>query len=448
MLNSSKQNYVVDGGRTKFMLNPAVYGVLPEDCPMQNRQPGSEARSGKTFQNGINPPARAGRSDEPIRETLMNAIRAAEADFGTVQRYDSAEDCLRIVASCGFPDQALDLFRIVRRDTNSTCAATLKKRMRTVVGNIAASYLFVGTSELAALQEVGVAAAHSTPIIVDNGRLWGVLTVHFRQPWEDAEYDPTPMERIALHFAECLKDGTPEQTTPDRDAGRIAHTPASTKAGPIARSSAAPIPFAGSMLREHRHVCAFFCSVDDEYNTLLPFICDGLNCGQRAFHVLPERHVDDHVTRLRSAGIDVDAAQRSRQLEIALPQDTYLRTGRFDKEDMLNLIQQVLQNGTSLGYPLTRMIAHPETALDDWKSRNDWAEYEMRLNSVLSNFDDPVICTFDVNLLNTALAIDILRTHPVVVMGGVLVENSFFTKPEDFLREVTERTSASQPYRG
>ncbi|MCK1367321.1 MEDS domain-containing protein [Bradyrhizobium sp. 62] len=99
----------------------------------------------------------------------------------------------------------------------------------------------------------------------------------------------------------------------------------------------------------------FFCSANDEYNTLLPFICDGLDCGHRAFHVLPERHVDDHVTRLRSAGIDVEAAQRSGQLEIALPQDTYLRTGRFDKEDMLNLIQQVLGNGAALGFPLTRI---------------------------------------------------------------------------------------------
>ncbi|QOG23441.1 GAF domain-containing protein [Bradyrhizobium sp. SEMIA] len=244
---------------------------------MQNRQPGSEARSGKTFQDGNNPLTRAGRGDEPMQEVLISAIGAAQADLGTVQRYDSAEDCLRIVASCGFPDEALNVFRIVRRDTNSTCAATLRKRMRTVVGNIAASYLFVGTSELVALQEVGVAAAHSAPIIVDKGRLWGVLTVHFRQPWEDAEYDPAPMERVAVRFAERLKDRTSEQTFSDRDASRIAHSPVPTKTGPVMRSSAAPIPFAGSMLREHRHVCAFFCSADDEYNTLLPFVCDGLN---------------------------------------------------------------------------------------------------------------------------------------------------------------------------
>ncbi|MCK1311824.1 GAF domain-containing protein [Bradyrhizobium sp. 45] len=185
---------------------------------MQNRKPGSETRSGNTFQDDVRPPARAEPGGEAIQKALTTAIRAAQADFGTVQQYDSAEDCLRIVASCGFPDQVLNLFQMVRRDTNSTCAAALTQRMRVVVGNIAASYLFVGTRELAALQQAGVAAAHSTPIIVDNGQLWGVLTVHFRRPWEDTQYDPTPMERVAVRFAECLKDGAPQQTFAYRNA--------------------------------------------------------------------------------------------------------------------------------------------------------------------------------------------------------------------------------------
>jgi hypothetical protein len=213
-------------------------------------------------------------------------------------------------------------------------------------------------------------------------------------------------------------------------------------------SAVAPIPFARSMLREHRHVCAFFNSAREEYDTLLPFVCDGINCGQRAFHVLPAQHKEDHLQRLRNAGIDVEAAQRSHQLEVVLPQDTYLRTGRFDKDAMLELIQKVLREGAALGFPLTRLIAHAETAIDNWTSGNDWVEYEMRLNEVLPNYADPVICTFDVNLLNSNLAIDILRTHPVAVIGGVLVENKFFSSPDDFLREVRERTAPPRAYRG
>ena len=44
----------------------------------------------------------------------------------------------------------------------------------------------------------------------------------------------------------------------------------------------------------------------------------------------------------------------------------------------------------------------------------------MRLNEVLPNYDDPVICAYDANLVDANLAIDILRTHPVAVIGGVL----------------------------
>lgn len=202
------------------------------------------------------------------------------------------------------------------------------------------------------------------------------------------------------------------------------------------------------MLRRHRHVCAFFSSAAEEYDTLLPFICDGIDCGQRAYHVLPDQHREEHLKRLRNAGIDVDKAMKSRQLEVAPLESTYLKSGRFDMDAMLVLIQEALTVGAELGFPLTRMIAHAETVVDDWKSGNKWVEYEMRLNSVLPNYDDPVICTYDVNLLTTPLAVDILRTHPMVIVGGVLVENSFFTSPQDFIREVQSRTGPSHPYRG
>lgn len=71
----------------------------------------------------------------------------------------------------------------------------------------------------------------------------------------------------------------------------------------------------------------------------------------------------------------------------------------------------------------------------------------VRLNDVLPNYDDPVICTYDVNLLTGPLAVDILRTHPVAIIGGVLIENSFFSRPEDFFREVHSRTGPMQAYR-
>ncbi len=215
------------------------------------------------------------------------------------------------------------------------------------------------------------------------------------------------------------------------------------------RATAAPIPFAGSMLGGYRHVCAFFRSPQEEYDTLLPFVRDGLEGGERAYHILPSQYREEHLEQLRSAGIDVAAAQRRRQLEVATPQETLLRGGRFNKDAMLALIQEALKTGATLGFPLTRLIAHVETVLEDWSSVNEWIEYETQLNDVLPRYDDPVICTYDANLLNGTIAVDILRTHPVAIIGDLLYENPFFMPPQEFLRQVLQRSATPpKPYRG
>jgi hypothetical protein len=59
-------------------------------------------------------------------------------------------------------------------------------------------------------------------------------------------------------------------------------------------------------------------------------------------------------------------------------------------------------------------------------SANEWVEYEMQLNEVLPRDDDPVICTYDANLPNPDLALDILRTHLVAIIaaaGHALIVN-------------------------
>ena len=187
--------------------------------------------------------------------------------------------------------------------------------------------------------------------------------------------------------------------------------------------SAAPIRFAGSELGEYRHVCAFFASPEAEYRITLPFIRDGLAHGERAFHVV------EPTLRLRGA-------QQTGQLEIRLPGETYLRGGRFDKEAMLALIEEVLQTGASLGFPLTRIVAHAECVLDDWPRANDWIEYESRLNEILSSYRDPVICAYETNRMSASIAVEVMRTHPVVVVAGIMQENPFYTAPDILLREL------------
>ncbi len=201
---------------------------------------------------------------------------------------------------------------------------------------------------------------------------------------------------------------------------------------------------AGSSLRQHRHICAFFNGIDEEHRVLRSFIKEGFDRGDKAFHIVDPELQPEHLKRLAEAGIDVEQAMGTGQLELRRWQDAYLRGDRFDQDAMLALLEEVLQSGAASGYPLTRLLAHMEWALLDKPGVDDLVEYETRLNYVLPKYADPVICTYDLSKFSAGVMMDIMRTHPVVIIGEVLQENPFFVPPDQFLLEIRERRGSAR----
>lgn len=187
------------------------------------------------------------------------------------------------------------------------------------------------------------------------------------------------------------------------------------------------------------HACAFFHSRDEEYELLLPFSMAGARAGERLFQVVDNAQLPERRRRLAEAGIDVAEAESKGQLEIRPWENAYLRGNRFDQYAMLELIQEVLKGGRSSGFPMTRLWANMEWALDDLPGVHDIVEYETRLNHLLPNYNDVVVCTYDLSKFSAPLVMDIMRTHPQVIIGGVLQENPFYVPPDEFLAELSRR---------
>jgi MEDS: MEthanogen/methylotroph, DcmR Sensory domain len=205
-----------------------------------------------------------------------------------------------------------------------------------------------------------------------------------------------------------------------------------------------PVQCAGGNLGQHRHICAFFNGLDEEHRVLRSFIKEGFDRGDKAFHIVDPELQGQHLTQLAESGIDVEQAVGTGQLELRRWQDAYLRGDRFDQDAMLALLEEVLQSGAASGYPLTRLVAHMEWALLDKPGVDDLLEYETRINYVLPKYDDPVICTYDLSKFSASVVMDIMRTHPVVIIGGVLQENPFFVPPDQFLLEIRERRRSAR----
>jgi hypothetical protein len=205
------------------------------------------------------------------------------------------------------------------------------------------------------------------------------------------------------------------------------------------KRATAPIPFAGSLLDETRHVCAFFHSDEEEYRVLLPFITDGFHCGHKAIHVVNPDQRQSHLQRLDKAGIDPSIALQSGQLELRSNVETYLPDGRFDPDRMIAAFEQLASDNSKGAFPLSRICCRMDWAVEDRSHVDDVIEFESRVNEVWRRHDDAVICTYYLGKFGGDAVIDIMRTHPMVIIGGLLQLNPFFVPPDEFLREFRQR---------
>ena len=203
-----------------------------------------------------------------------------------------------------------------------------------------------------------------------------------------------------------------------------------------------PIHLAGSTLDHRAHVCAFFNTPDEEYQVLLPFMKEGLELGQKNVHTVDPRLRTDHSLRLASAGIELDTVLQSGRLELLDWSSTHLREGNFDQHKTLSLYRQIMNDATQKGFPLTRFVTDMGWALEADLNANALLEYESTANYEWIQQcgpTNPVICTYDLSRFTADIIVDVMRTHPMVIIGGILHENPFFVPPEEFLEELRHR---------
>jgi hypothetical protein len=50
-----------------------------------------------------------------------------------------------------------------------------------------------------------------------------------------------------------------------------------------------------------------------------------------------------------------------------------------------------------------------------------------------------IVCTYDLSRFSASSVIDVLRSHPVAVIGGIVHENPYYLPPGELLVELRQR---------
>jgi hypothetical protein len=167
---------------------------------------------------------------------------------------------------------------------------------------------------------------------------------------------------------------------------------------------------------------------------MLPFLRAGLQAGHKCFCV-----VDSSPTSqvLEDLGDDIDtkAALAQRQLELFTAGETYLRTRPFSTEGILDFWRETASVAAAEGgYPFSRVVGEMPWALHDLPDeREEFFRYEAELNRFAPQYPQAIVCLYDLGHFGGGILLDLLRTHPKLVVSGQLVENPYYLPPDLYL---------------
>lgn len=184
----------------------------------------------------------------------------------------------------------------------------------------------------------------------------------------------------------------------------------------------------GVELRAGDHVCAFYREQADRDDILLPFLREGLRAGQKCICVLESVSVGEVRDALGDTVADDDA------LELLTPEQSYLRGGAFSMPAMLDFWQQgVAATLADARFPFVRVIGEMPRALTEKPDLDEFLLYESELNRFAPRYPQVIVCLYDLDRFGGRLLVDILRTHPLVLLGGAVLENPYYLEPDAFL---------------
>jgi two-component system cell cycle sensor histidine kinase/response regulator CckA len=186
-------------------------------------------------------------------------------------------------------------------------------------------------------------------------------------------------------------------------------------------------------LKPGDHLCYLYENDDQRPTVLTRFLRQGLDQNEKVLYITDARGAETVLEYLRADGVDVEPALGRGQLNILTTQEAYLRGGTFDPGEMIDLLRSETEQALSQGYGAIRVTGEMTWAMQDLPGSDRLVEYEARLNDFFSGSRCVALCQYDMRRFAPALLLDVLRTHPLAVIGAETYDNPHYIPPSNLL---------------
>lgn len=186
-------------------------------------------------------------------------------------------------------------------------------------------------------------------------------------------------------------------------------------------------------LKPGDHLCCLYETEEEHRALLTPFLRQGLERGEKVLYIVDAHTAEAMLGYLQDDGIEVEPYLEKGQLNILTADEAYMREGVFNPDGMISLLQAETEHALAEGYSALRVTGEMTWALRRLPGSERLIEYEAKLNDFFPASRCLAICQYDRRRFDPALLLDVLATHPIVVVGTEVYDNFYYIPPREFL---------------
>ncbi len=189
--------------------------------------------------------------------------------------------------------------------------------------------------------------------------------------------------------------------------------------------------FDGLTVEAGTHLCVLFRGAEERTKVMVPFMEEGLRAGDKCLCAFD---APDAETVRAEMSTHLDIAAAGDQLDVVWPHDVYLGRGAFSSDDTVAFWDEwaalAFDEG---GYDFARVAGEMTWAVSEVIGSENLIRYESELNRFVPRYPQVMMCLYDLDRFGGQVLVELLRTHPKVMLGGTILENLYYVGPDEYL---------------
>jgi signal transduction histidine kinase len=161
----------------------------------------------------------------------------------------------------------------------------------------------------------------------------------------------------------------------------------------------------------------------------VPFLKAGLAAGERGLFLGPSESCLGIEGALAAAGVPVDREIDRGALVLLSEREGWLDRGRFDPNTLKDLLRRVEQQALEDGFSGLRVTWDVTWLLEGVPGAGRWIETEAEMNGFLAGSRTSILCRYGRPRSSPELLQNVLRTHPLALLGTQVCPNAFYEPP-------------------